>query len=135
MPLWQSLPSRPAPWVRVTGATGPSVPSGPHTDHGRNTKASSREGYCEGPINKPVKEADYAFTRPYRNQEASGDPQKLGKASTRERNPTPGVQPCSGERRVEAGGRPGLLSPWWVCELQGVAAGDSQGFARQRVPT
>lgn len=35
-------------WVRVMGAAAAPVPSGPRTDHRRNTKASSREGYGGG---------------------------------------------------------------------------------------
>ena len=34
--------------MRVTGAAGAPVPSGPRTDHRRNTKASSRKGYGGG---------------------------------------------------------------------------------------
>lgn len=41
-------PHTPGPLGAVAGAAGAPVPSGPHMDHRRNTKASSRKGYGGG---------------------------------------------------------------------------------------
>ena len=50
-PVLRGRASSRHPWrrgCRSWGPLGPSVPSGPCTDHRRNTKASSRKGYRGG---------------------------------------------------------------------------------------